>query len=677
MASSVPRIEAASLALCVSASTLVGALGWSLKEGQMFNRVGVSLMFLSLGTLWASISSNGCGNSNTATDGTGGTVARTDSGTAAGGHGGTAGGAVAGRVGTASGGHSQAAGAAGVAASGGAAGGTVPGGAGGTYPGAMAGASGVGGSGGDAGGFAGEGGLSPTMACGVREFGDQGDGTYVNRILPGDYQNTDVVRVGNDYYYITATKSLSPGMQVLHSVDLVNWTAIGHVVNDITVFSSGFNYDAMQNATGGIWAGSIVYHAGLLYVYFTTPDEGLYVSTASDPAGPWSPLTQMVQGAGWDDPAPFWDDDGQGYLAMTRFAADPVTGKTYNIHLYELSADGKALVADWDHIIYQGQGSEANKLYKINGYYYHFFSEVTGEGRVPFTSRAKVITGPWEAPHELIHVTAANGGPNQGAILQTAGGDWVFITHHGTALWYGRGASLLPVSWINGWPIAGQVGADGIGNMVWTATKPVLGHPIAAPQTDDDFSSPSLSPQWEWFFQPRPDKWSLAERPGFLRLRAFKPLVAGDLSKTGNVLTQRPLGAARNVATVILDISNMADGQIAGLGFLGDAWAAVGVQQEKGVRHFVYSRSGQSILSGPELTAAQMTVGLRTSWNAAAAATFSVSTDLTTYVPLGSAFTITNFGNYIGAKVAIYTANDQQEAGYVDVDSFTYPCSGN
>jgi beta-xylosidase len=427
-------------------------------------------------------------------------------------------------------------------------------------------------SGGSVGGLAGEVGGSPVMACGVREFGDQGNGTYVNRILPGDYQNTDVVRVGNDYYYITATKSLSPGMQVLHSSDLVNWTAIGHVVNDITVFSAGFNYDKMQNATGGIWAGSIAYHAGLFYVYFTTPDEGLYVSSATDPAGPWSPLAQMVQGAGWDDPAPFWDDDGQGYLAMTRFAADPVTGKTYNIHLFELSTDGKALVANWDHIIYQGQGSEANKLYKINGYYYHFFSEVTGEGRVPFTSRASVITGPWETPHELIHVTAANGGPNQGAILQTAGGEWVFITHHGTAVWYGRGASLLPVTWTNGWPAAGQVGADGIGNMVSTAAKPVLGYPITAPQTDDDFSSPILGPQWEWFFQPRPDQWSLTERPGFLRLRAFKPLAAGDLSKTGNVLTQRPLGAAHNVATVAIDISNMADGQIAGLGFLGNAW---------------------------------------------------------------------------------------------------------
>ena len=168
----------------------------------------------------------------------------------------------------------------------------------------------------------------------------------------------------------------------------------------------------------------------------------------------------------------------------------------------------------------------------------------------------------------------------------------------------------------------------------------------------------------------------MTDRPGFLRLRAFKPLAAGDLSKTGNVLTQRPLGAPHNVATATIDISNMADGQTR-IGFLGNAWAAVGVQQENGVRHFVFSRSGQAIVTGAVLPATQTTVGLRTSWNAAAAATFAVSTDLTTYAPLGSGFTITNFGNYVGAKLAIYTANDQQEAGYVDVDSFTYPCTGN
>ena len=35
-----------------------------------------------------------------------------------------------------------------------------------------------------------------------------------------------------------------------------------------------------------------------------------------------------------------------------------------------------------DKIIHQSHGSEANKLYKINGLYYHYYSEVRREGRV-------------------------------------------------------------------------------------------------------------------------------------------------------------------------------------------------------------------------------------------------------------------------------------------------------
>ena len=53
----------------------------------------------------------------------------------------------------------------------------------------------------------------PAMAQRFGHFGDQRDGTYTNPILPADFQNTDVLRVGSHYYYISATKAMSPGMQ--------------------------------------------------------------------------------------------------------------------------------------------------------------------------------------------------------------------------------------------------------------------------------------------------------------------------------------------------------------------------------------------------------------------------------------------------------------------------------
>ena len=94
---------------------------------------------------------------------------------------------------------------------------------------------------------------------------------------------------------------------------------------------------------------------------------------------------------------------------------------------------------------------------------------------------------------------------------------------------------------------------------------PVTGGPILTPQSSDEFNGPALGPQWEWNYQPRADKWSLTERPGFLRLKAFKPLRPDDLMKAGNTLTQRCFRTSANVVTIRLDLRAMADGQKAGL----------------------------------------------------------------------------------------------------------------
>ena len=84
-----------------------------------------------------------------------------------------------------------------------------------------------------------------------------------------------------------------------------------------------------------------------------------------------------------------------------------------------MSSDGLILKLETDKIIYQSRGSEANKLYKFNGLYYHFFSEVTKEGRVPMIGRSKTIVGPYEI-RQLNHVNArTDREPSQGSIFQT------------------------------------------------------------------------------------------------------------------------------------------------------------------------------------------------------------------------------------------------------------------
>jgi beta-xylosidase len=526
---------------------------------------------------------------------------------------------------------------------------------------------------------AGDGEAAPTMAQRFGHFGDQGNGTYTNPILPADFQNTDVMRVGSHYYYISATKAMSPGMAVLTSDDLIDWKIVGHVIPDITQFSPRFKYDHMDGAQRGVWAGTLAYHAGLFYVYFTTPDEGIFVSTAANAAGPWSPLTCLMKTAGWDDPAPLWDDDGKVYLVTTNFALDPKKGKTYNIHLFQMSSDGLSIKLDTDTILYHSRGSEANKLYKFNSLYYHLFSEVTKEGRVPMIGRAKAIAGPYEI-HQLNHVNArTDREPNQGSILQTPTGKWVFITHHGLNEWEGRPVSLLPVTWVDGWPIAGEIGHDGIGGMVWSGKEPVpvksrIGVNAKMFRTTDDFNTAVLSPEWEWYFQPKEDAWSLTEHPGYLRLHALRPIEPGNLLKSPDILTQRPFRVDSNVAVLKMDIEHMADGQKAGLCFLGRTYASLDVIREDARWSFAFNNNGEAI-PGPGLPAGKKTVWLEAEWGTAGRAQFSFSTDGEHFTPLGAVFQITSFGGFLGARIGFYTSNDLKDEGYVDVDSFHYDYS--
>ena len=55
---------------------------------------------------------------------------------------------------------------------------------------------------------------------------DTGDGSYKNPILHADYSDPDVIRVGEDYYLISSSFEHTPGLPVLHSKDMVNWTII-------------------------------------------------------------------------------------------------------------------------------------------------------------------------------------------------------------------------------------------------------------------------------------------------------------------------------------------------------------------------------------------------------------------------------------------------------------------
>src|SRR6478735_1583105 len=115
-------------------------------------------------------------------------------------------------------------------------------------------------------------------------WGDQGDGTFRNPILPADYSDPDVIRVGDDFYLV-ASEFHFMGIQVPHSKDLVNWTIISRVFDRLDLDPK---YDKMRAYSQGTWAPSLRHHDGLFYLYVCTPRDGLLRWTAKDPAGPWT-----------------------------------------------------------------------------------------------------------------------------------------------------------------------------------------------------------------------------------------------------------------------------------------------------------------------------------------------------------------------------------------------------
>ena len=143
--------------------------------------------------------------------------------------------------------------------------------------------------------------------------------------------------------------------------------------------------------------------------------------------------------------------------------------------------------------------------------------------------------------------------------------------------------SLLPVEWVDDWPMIGDRSQGELGTMVWEGRLPIQNSKFKIQneklemQRSDEFDATQLGPQWQWNYEPRKEMFSLSERPGWLRLRAFKPLKPGVFLKAGNTLTQRSFRTPHNEVIVKLDISHTAYGLHAGLAHFASQSASLGI----------------------------------------------------------------------------------------------------
>ena len=461
-------------------------------------------------------------------------------------------------------------------------------------------------------------------------WGDQGDGKYRNPVLNSDFSDPDVIRVGEKYYMV-ASEFHFIGMQILESDDMVNWRYVTQVYRRFDL--SG--WDENRHYAGGSWAPAIRHHDGWFWIYFCTPDEGLFMTKARRPEGPWTPLLCVKSIPRWEDPCPFWDDDGNAYLGHSVLGAGPII-------IHRMSPDGEKLLDD-GVTVYKGPIAEGTKIFKKDGWYYISIPEGGVERGYQTILRAKSIFGPFERKVVLERGSTSVNGPHQGALVDTPQGEWWFY-HFQRLGALGRVVHLQPVKWENGWP---QIGVDydgnGVGEPVPEWNCPFGGTRPSLPQMDDEFDSVALAPQWQWNHNPDNGKWSLSEAPGFLVLHASK---SGNFAGARNTLTQKTFGYASE-ATVKMDVSGLAEGGRAGLCVMGN----------KNV-----------ILDARDLAGANGVVWLRVSFNMHKKSyRFSFSRDGKTFSPHGEPFFV-DYGHWKGVRWGVYHYNERDAAGVVKVD---------
>ena len=513
---------------------------------------------------------------------------------------------------------------------------------------------------------------------------DNGNGSYSNPLFYEDFSDPDLIRVGGDFYLTGSSMHVMPGLPVLHSTDLVNWNLASYAFDRLDL-GAYFQLDASHENYGkGIWAPCLRYHAGTFYLFANVNGRGTQLFRAQNPAGPWvhSELKCSLH-----DLSVLFDDDGKVYVVWGY----------QDLKLAELNADFTDIIPGTERTLFTKQAGmgEGSHFYKIDGRYYIISALWDGPMRMT-CARADRPEGPYEVkvisidedfglaqgwqlrdvwgqgPLELRPPNPASRGRmslHQGGIVATPTGEWWgFSMMDSNAI--GRCTCLSPVTWQDGWPMFGLTGNLTRSPRMWK--KPDTGRtaPPAAPFAhSDDFSAPQLNPVWQWNHQPDDTKWSLAERPGFLRLHS---LPAADFWHARNTLTQHTVGP-RATATTLLDVSALRTGDLTGLGLLDLPSSWIGLRREDdGLSIEQFSeQTGAAATSRMRLEASRVWLRVNCDF-LAESAEFSFSLDGVKFQALGpAAHLVFQLKTFQGVRWSLFAFNAHGDAGgWADFDEF-------
>ena len=543
-------------------------------------------------------------------------------------------------------------------------------------------------------------------------------GRYQNPIINADYSDPDVCRHGDDYYMTSSSFACFPGLQILHSTDLVNWTIVGAALKDhypVLPQYRGTDLDYRNKIQHGnyVWAPSIRYHDGWYYIYWGDPDQGVFMVRTQNPCDDWSDPVLVKEGKGMIDCCPLWDDDGRAYLS--HGCAGSRAGVKSVLFVAPLSADGTHVTGP-SRIVYDGHEDqptiEGTKFYKHGGYYYIFSPAGGVKYGWQVELRSKSPYGPYEERVTLAQGKSMVNGPHQGAWVDTpCGEDW-FI-HFQDKHAYGRVVHLQPAQWKDGWLVIGDdKDGDGCGDAVAAWKKPRVSalskDKVLQLAESDEFDSNDLGLQWQ-FEGPWSHYWYYCDARNS-RLRLYGPQQPEgfrNISDLQNMLLQKLPAENFTVAARMRFIPNpdfKPKGEEGGFVIMGQDYAAIKLVStaEGCVLRYVVCKSAQkgkaeetveekpvalvpmprpytqkyAVDDKPQPRSATPYIYVRVKvWSTGvgngikAHAQFAYSTDGKKYTELGQSFDIVE-GKWIGAKTGFYCIRPgkKNDAPFLDID---------
>lgn len=525
---------------------------------------------------------------------------------------------------------------------------------------------------------------------------DLGNGKYMNPIIDADYSDPDVVRVGDDYYMTASSFSDIPGLPVLHSKDLVNWTIIGHAITEMPDYAKF----ATPNHGNAVWAPAIRYHNGEFYIYYGDPDLGIFMTKTKDPAGQWEPLVLVYPAKGVIDPCPLWDEDGKAYIAHGY--AGSRAGVKSIIGMIEMTPDGKSTIGQ-DRIVYDGhlenETIEGAKMYKRDGWYWIF----SPAGGVPtgwqVAMRSKTPWGPYEMRNVMEQGDTDINGPHQGAWIDTPDGNEHWFIHFQDKGPYGRVLNLEPMVWLeNGWPVIGiDPDGDERGIPVRTYKKPNVGKTYAkqTPQESDEFDSVVLGKQWQWKDNPSALWYFCDAAASKLRLFSNQQPEGTTLYDLPNLLLQKYPARDFTATAKVQFCPRVKDGKVmagerAGIVAMGYNFGSLALESREDGIYLVQSDCYKAHKGGKEteVEAIKLTDGdkemylrMRLDYTGpkkptqkpdyTAEASFYYSLDGKKFTKIGRPVKV-DVGHWIGAKFGLFCSRDWQsnDSGWLDIDWF-------